>query len=402
MLAACVLPIVACHEPASGLCEFASMKVIPLGAGELCDVTSTGLVLHLDDSSDEVVLERLSKAGMLDELARLPAGHPRWCGRAAEDPVAGTLWVVVPAESSDSPDWLYELDGAGHLRKSEALTVGDAAMHVSSLLVRDGDLFLGGQVVASVPDDLEDVQAVLERRDGDGQILWRQLGYQGLHPEVSLSELPLVGLYDLVSHGSGLAFLSGRSWSVAMFAVSAFDGQATWTEYVTPHNFEGPHPQLGSDGEHRIYLAEERQPLFRDVANRLGLIRHARTIVTAYADDGWTQWRSEIEWPDFDNIRVSEPVAVQGSVYNVVWGGDLDYFHGERHVALARFDSTGAVDCRSSLDHLGLWSGGSLTLADGETLVLGATIPLAEKVDWNDPPTEPVIVLLEPVVESIP
>jgi hypothetical protein len=57
---------------------------------------------------------------------------------------------------------------------------------------------------------------------------------------------------------------------------------------------------------------------------------------------------------------------------------------------------------RASLDDLGLHAGRSLTLVDGERLVLGAVVASAELDNLGDPRLNPVIVVLDAEAEPLP
>ena len=73
-----------------------------------------------------------------------------------------------------------------------------------------------------------------------------------------------------------------------------------------------------------------------------------------------------------------------------------------RHVALARHDWIGGLDCRVSLDHLEVWSARSLVLLDDGMLTLGPTVAAPEPDDDRCWPHEnPVLVVLDVSVELL-
>src|SRR5690606_18162410 len=121
------------------------------------------------------------------------------------------------------------------------------------------------------------------------------------------------GLGSLIAHDGGLTFLGSRgggdSSSIAMFTVGTHDGEARWTEYLIPDDYDGPHARLGTNGERELYVSEEHQPWFNYERGHPILLRHARSVVSAYSDNGWTLWRSDTDWPGLDGLRTTDPVA---------------------------------------------------------------------------------------------
>jgi hypothetical protein len=368
--------------------------------GELCAVTPSGLVLH--SFGWTLVLERLSEDGTLEPLTQIQANNWR-CGTVAEDPESDTIWLTVPGDNLDGdevepPDRLLTLDAEGNILGEETLEHEGAPIYIRSSFARAGELYLAGSVYAIDPDDYYQIAALLERRDGNGALLWRQVGYTGFNPGFDVTRDfhalgPIVGLDEDIAAFTSV--FGTDSASIAMLTLRGSSGDVTWADVVTPDNYSGPHAKLGSDGLHTIFVSEEAQRIYDRDENsweRLGLLRSARSIVTAYSQFGWTNWRGEVTWPDLEDLSVTEAVGDAFFVVHVVSGADVDDAT-ERRVSLVRQDWIGALDCTASLDDLGLWSVTSLHRLDDGRLLLGGRVEGAHEND--EVLTQQAIVVLD-------
>ncbi|PRQ03156.1 hypothetical protein [Enhygromyxa salina] len=407
-LALALIPLVAaCSEPEPEPCLVSNEAVIELGSGTLCTVTPTGLVLHTEGW--ELVLERLTEQGTLQELARIQSASS-WCGTVAEDLETETIWLTVPGEDAfgsddiDQPGRLLTLDADGQTLKEEPLLAEGAPIYIGSSLARAGELYLAGSVYRSNPDGIYDSAALIERRDANGALAWRQTGYANFVPH-SDGEREFHWIGQIVSVGGNLAVFAGRSGidssSISMLTLRGLDGGVNWTAYVTPDNYNGPHARLASDDDRTIWVSEERGRRYdyTETTDDPPLLRVARSIVTSHDNSGWTNWRGEVEWPELDDIRVTEAVGVDTSVVHVVSGRNVED-RALRHLSLARQDWTGALECTASLDHLGLRAARTLHKLDDGRIVLGGEVVIPHEDDPEDPSdhntvTVPAIVVLD-------
>jgi hypothetical protein len=219
--------------------------------GELCAVTPSGLVLH--SFGWTLVLERLSEDGTLEPLTQIQANNWR-CGTVAEDPESDTIWLTVPGDNLDGdevepPDRLLTLDAEGNILGEETLEHEGAPIYIRSSFARAGELYLAGSVYAIDPDDYYQIAALLERRDGNGALLWRQVGYTGFNPGFDVTRDfhalgPIVGLDEDIAAFTSV--FGTDSASIAMLTLRGSSGDVTWADVVTPDNYSGPHAKLGS------------------------------------------------------------------------------------------------------------------------------------------------------------
>jgi hypothetical protein len=400
--------VVACTDRELEPCPVETETVLALGDGEgwgtMCTITPTGLVLYVDGF--QLVLERLSEQGELQELTSVETQSQR-CGTVAEDPESGTIWLTAPGSEFFSGDVapahrLLTLDAEGQTLSEELLVVDGEPVYIRSSFARAGELYLAGSVHVPDPMSWPDFRALIERRDANGLLVWRQLAYAGFNPNGGFDDVrdfhelgPIIPLDEGIAAFATLYGTDASSRWIMTLRDSS--GDPLWVGSVS-----GGDPQLGSDGGNTVWVSESHQRIFDfdfEANQQLGLLRPARSVVTRHAGGGWTWWRGEVEWAELDELHATNAVGEGSSVFHVVSGFDVDDA-ARRHVSLARQDWTGAVDCTASLDDLGLWSATSLHQLESGRLVLGGHVARPNESDPDEPLLQPAIVLLD--VESEP
>ncbi len=369
----------ACTEPEAVVVD----TVIDLGETVICSISPTGLVLQPGEVS------QLSADGSLAALVELESRGQ--CGLIAQDAATGTFWVAEGWPWSFEPEMpsrLIQFDAAGNLQWERELGPAGSGAYATALLVKDGEAFVG---IAHTNTDLN--VAKLQRYDESGEVVWTQVGYQGVNGE----ERPMTSLSALVASDAGLTMLGYTtgidSSSVTVFTVSPQDGEPLWTTSLTGDDFWGQDYDLASDGAERLFLAA-KQPAWAEFDPDTFEVtkRHpARARVEALTSTGASMWASELELPDIDEPSDFALALFGGHLYTGAF--DRPYAESDDPQSwIVRHDDGGAHEGTTDLDIDGFWGFKSMTPLGDRSLAL--VVEVVVSFEAFNPTTKDVIYLL--------